>query len=162
MHDQDRIGSHGEFLFQSLISRMCYNRFFFHPMPMGEKHPTTDLVVELVEPSRIRSVFYVQVKATSRDYSGKGRHKRLKIHLNRSDVEKLKRYPGPTYVAGMDVINGRGYIGGIVPGLAGPIHGLPVLHPIICRNLRALWSEVDTYWNSYVRSIPMASTRFAI
>ena len=47
MSDQDRIGSHGEFLFQSLISRMCYERFFFHPIPVGEKHPTTDMIVEL-------------------------------------------------------------------------------------------------------------------
>ena len=92
MSDQNRIGIHGEFLFQSLITRMCYGRFFFHPMPMGEKHPTTDMVVELLEPVRVRSLFYVQVKSTSRGYTGTGSHRRLAVRLTRSDVEKLKKY----------------------------------------------------------------------
>ena len=141
---------------------MCYNRFFFHPVHMGEKHPTTDMIVELFDPANIRSVFYVQVKSTTMGYSGTGASRRLVVRITQADVEKLKKYPGPAYVAGMDVASRRGYIAAIVSGLTGAIGGLPTRHPIDCRTIRALWAEVDAYWNSPTRPIPMAHSRFII
>lgn len=162
MYYHNRIGSHGEFLFQALITRICYNRFFFHPVHLGEKHPTIDFRVELFDPENVQSHFYVQVKSTTHGYIGKGDDRKLEIQLKRSEVEKLRRYPGPTYVAGMDIVGRRGYIVGIVAGLNGAINGLPARHPIDCRTIRTLWAEVDAYWNSNARAIPMAHSRFTI
>jgi len=162
MRDHDHIGSAGELFFQAWISRRCYNRFFFRPIPMGEKHPTTDILVELVEPTRIQSVFYVQVKSTTLGYSGGGASRKLKVNVSREDIANLKQYPGPTYVAGIDVKKRRGYIAAIVSGMTGAVNGLPTYHTIDCPTIRALWAEVDAYWSSISRPIPMASSRFAI
>ncbi len=57
MTPNDRIGNHGEFVFQVLISRMCRRKFYFHPIPMGEKHPAVDMMVELHDTTKIRSFF---------------------------------------------------------------------------------------------------------
>jgi fructose-1-phosphate kinase PfkB-like protein len=39
---------------------------------MGEKHPTADMTVELLDPTGVRSLFYVQVKSTTLGYAGIG------------------------------------------------------------------------------------------
>src|SRR5690349_7052162 len=109
MSDRDRIGNHGEFLFQALITRRCYNRFFFHPIHMGEKHPTTDMVIELFDPTGVRAFLYASVKSTTMGYTGSCAERKLNVSVTESDVEALKQYPGPTYLAGMDVVEGRGY-----------------------------------------------------
>lgn len=162
MASRDRIGNHGEFVFQALISRRCRKRFYFHPIHMGEKHPTTDMVVELVNAPGILSVFYVQVKATSLGYTGTGNDERLRVEIGAEDIERLKRFPGPTYVAGIDIRIGRGYLAGIVSNRDGGIHGLPTHHPIDCQRIPRLWTEVEAYWNANPRPIPMTSTVFGI
>ncbi len=157
-----RIGTHGEFVFQALISRRCGRKFYFHPIHMGEKHPTADMVVELLDPTNVQSLFYVQVKSSTLGCSGTGAAEKLKVDISREDIEKLKGYPGPTYIAGIDIFRGRGYLAGVDSGLNKAINGLRTCHPIDCRNIRRLWTEVDAYWNSPQRSIPLASTKFAI
>jgi hypothetical protein len=140
---------------------MCYNRFFFHPVHMGEKHKTTDIFVELIDSTYVQSIFYIQVKSTTRGYTGAGTNRRLNVDVPQAEVEMLKKYPGPSYIVGIDIRGGRGYIIGVVAGLSGAISGLPTLHPINCRTIRSLWNEVDTYWNSTLRSMPMVRTRFS-
>ncbi|WP_435009973.1 DUF4365 domain-containing protein [Tundrisphaera lichenicola] len=162
MSSSDRIGIHGEFLFQAMISRRCNRKFYFHPIFMGEKHPTTDLTVELLDTTGVQSLFYVQVKSTTQGYKGSGSDKKLIVDVSRKDVERLKSYPGPTYLAGIDIIQGRGYLAGISADLTGPLDGLPTHHPIDCRNIRTLWAEVDSYWNISPRPIPLIVTKFAI
>jgi len=75
---------------------------------------------------------------------------------------ELKQYPGPTYVAGIDVDKRRGYIAAIVAGLTGAVNGLPTYYAINCVTISALWAEVDAYWNLSCRPIPMVSSRFTI
>jgi len=159
---QDRIGAHGEFVFQALVTRMCYRRFYFHAVPLGEKHPTADMLVELVNPTGIQTVMFVQVKATARGYAGIGPSRRLEVDVTEADIQNLKRYPGPTYLSGIDILSGRGYIGAVVDTLTGPLRGLPVRHPLNCRTLRSLWKEADAYWNLTVRPIPMVASAFLI
>jgi hypothetical protein len=162
MTSNDRIGNHGEFVFQALISRRCRRKFYFHPVHMGEKHPTTDMVVELLDATGIPSLFYVQVKSTSLGYTGAAPDEKLRVAVTATDIERLKKFPGPTYLAGIDIAFGRGFLAGIISSMDGGIDGLPTRHPIDCRNIRRLWREVDAYWNSNSRSIPMESTSFWI
>jgi len=157
---QDRIGSHGEFVFQALISRRCGRKFYFHPIFMGEKHPTTDMTVELLDPTRIRSLFYVQVKSTTLGYNGLETGRKLRVDITADDIENLKCYPGPTDLVGIDADKDRGFLVGVTSTVYGPINGLSTRHPLNCRNIRALWAEVDAYWNSASRPIPMATTAF--
>ena len=162
MTESDRIGSHGEFVFQALIGRMCRKKFYFHPIHMGEKHPIIDMVVELHDPTNVQSMFYVQVKSTTLGYTGTGIDERLRVEISSSDIEQLKKSPGPTYIAGIDIKSGRGYLAGIVSTMDGGISGLPTRHPIDCTHIRRLWTEVDTYWNTDPRPMPMTSTIFGI
>jgi hypothetical protein len=162
MNVQDRVGFHGELLFQTLISRSCYGRSYFHPIFMGDKHPATDVMVKLVDPSGIEGFFFVQVKATRSGYTGAGAGRKLDVVVSPSDVDRLKRHPAPAYVAGIDVLGMKGYIGGITASTTGGIHGLPTRHPINCTLLRRLWDEVDGYWQMAPRPIPMVSTAFPI
>jgi hypothetical protein len=158
----DRIGNHGELVFQTLISRSCRGRFYFRPIHMGEKHPSTDIVVELFDPTDLRSVFFIQVKSTTLGYTGKGSDEKLRVKISASDIELLKKAPGPAYVAGIDINRGRGYLSGIVSSTEGAINGLPTRHPIICQSIRKLWTEVDAHWSTEPRSLPMTSTVFGI
>jgi hypothetical protein len=162
MTSSDRIGNHGEFVFQALISRRCRDRFYFHPVHLGEKHPTIDMVVELLDPTNVKSLFYVQIKSTALGYTGSGSSERLRVTITSEDIERLKAFPGPSYIAGIDIVKGRGFLVGIVTSLNGPLNGLPTIHRLDCRNFRTLWNEVDAYWNFSDRLIPMASTRFRL
>jgi hypothetical protein len=162
MTSNDRIGNHGEFVFQALISRRCRSRFYFHPIHLGEKHPITDMVVELLDTTGIHAMFYVQVKSTSLGYTGIAPDEMLRIEVSSTDIERLKKYPVPTYVAGIDIVNGRGFLGGIVESTYGGINGLPTRHPINCKNIGRLWEEVNAYWNGDSRPIPMNFTAFGI
>jgi hypothetical protein len=162
MKSNDLIGSHGEFVFQALISQRCRKRFYFHPIHLGEKHATTDMKVELINPHGIRSCFYVQVKSTTRGYAGNGIDEKLNVAVKASDIQKLKQSPGPTYIAGIDIESGRGYLAGIVSSRSGAINGLPTRHPIDCHLIPMLWTEVEAYWNANPRHIPMISSAFEI
>jgi hypothetical protein len=129
---------------------------------MGEKHPTTDMVVELIDTANIRSVFHVQIKSTTLGYTGSGSNEKPRVEISASDVELLKRSPGPAYIAGIDIKRRRGYLAGVVSSTHGAINGLPTRYPINCHHIRRLWTEVDTYWNANPRPIPMNSTVFGI
>ena len=129
---------------------------------MGEKYPPTDMVVELLNTRGIRSSFYVQVKSTTRGYAGIGIDERLRVKIGAGDVERLKKLPGPAYIAGIDIESGRGYLGGIVSSLEGVINGLTTRHPIDCHLIPRLWTKVDAFWNTNPRQLPMASTAFGI
>ena len=94
MQEHDQIGSHGEFVFQALISRRCRGRFYFHPLHMGEKHPTADMLVEALDCPGIQANFYVQVKSTTKGYSGAGVLEKLNVSVGRAD---LRGYPGCNY-----------------------------------------------------------------
>ncbi len=162
MTSSDRIGNHGEFVFQALISRKCRRRFYFHPIHLGEKHRGVDMVVELLDASNIQAVFYIQVKSTTLGYTGTGNDERLRVEISSADIERLKTFPGPTYIAGIDIESGRGYLWGVVSGMDGAINGLPTRHPIDCHRIRRLWIEVDAYWNHEPRPIPLNMTYFSI
>jgi hypothetical protein len=127
MTPSDRIGNHGEFVFQALISRRCRKKFYFHPVHMGEKHPTVDMVVELLDTTNVQSLFYVQIKSTALGYTGVGSSEKLRVAVTSEDIERLKTFPGPSYIAGIDIVKGRGFLLGIIASLNGPFNGLPTI-----------------------------------
>jgi hypothetical protein len=50
MNEKDYIGRRGESLFSVLIGKWCDGRPWFLESFLGDKHPATDFLVELVEP----------------------------------------------------------------------------------------------------------------
>jgi hypothetical protein len=105
----DLIGRRGEAIFAYLIGDRCFGRFWFSPDFLGDKAEALDHRVTLVEPSTFGASLYVQVKSTTRGYSGKGPRKRLKVRISKTNVGKLKMVPGPTYIAAIDIDAKVGY-----------------------------------------------------
>jgi len=52
---KDQIGKRGESLFTAMITRPCYNRMWFMDTFMGDKYPTIDFYVDLIDPTAERA-----------------------------------------------------------------------------------------------------------
>jgi hypothetical protein len=100
---RDYIGKRGEAIFRVLITEWCDGKPWFDDNFLGEKQPTKDFIVNLIEPKSGDAVFYAQVKATNGKYVGKGRARRLKVSLSKEDTAKLKKAPGPAFLVGIDI-----------------------------------------------------------
>jgi hypothetical protein len=83
------------------LTQVCPGRSepYFHPIFLGDKHSTFDYLVELVG---AEAYFFAQVKSTRQGYrQGKGT-KRLRVNVDREEVERMAASPIPAYVVGID------------------------------------------------------------
>ncbi len=162
MTKQDQIGHRGENLFTVMITRRCENRMWFFEVMLGEKYPTIDFHVDLLEPTTEKAYCFVQVKATAKGYSGMGAGRKLNVRVSKKDVQRLRKIPAPTYVVGIDVTPamGQGYIIAIDRNVTTAVTGLPTRHPLDCRAIKKLWKEVDAYWKA--RDMLMAKSMFSL
>lgn len=116
---------------------------FFRPRFLGEKSPARDFIVEVVE-AAADYYFFVQVKATRKGYTKRGR--RLKVGVSMEDVSRLSRMSAPAYLVGVDEPNDLAYILAILPSTTGPIASMPTNFPLDCTHLPRLHREVVDYW----------------
>jgi hypothetical protein len=155
----DYVGERGEILFASLITKWCYGKPWFAEVTfLGAKAEARDFSVSLIEPTSGIATLYVQVKATTRGYSGTGSKKKLKVKVEKKDVEKLKTVPGPAFVVGIDIKNEAGFILGITHK-SKSISGVPVSNKLNCRAIKKLWHEVNAYWQ--VRDMTSTASQFS-
>lgn len=70
-------------------------RPIFRPRFLGDKYPTFDYIVEVVDPPAC--FFFVQVKATTKGYT-EHRPYRLKVQVSQDDIDRMVAYPAPTRV----------------------------------------------------------------
>ena len=159
MNLNDLKGERGENIFTVLITKWCSGHPFFTDSFLGEKHETTDFLVELINPTCGHGHFYVQVKATTANYSGTGPSRKLDVQVTKDDVEKLKQIHAPCYVVGVDIENVRGYITAITQQNIVGISGILTRNSLTCANLKKLWKEVDDYWTA--KSMLSASSKFS-
>jgi len=146
MNIQDYVGKRGERIFSVLITRWCDGTPWFDDVFLGEKQPTKDFIVNLIEPTSGDACFYVQVKATRRGYVGTGADRKLIVRVSKKDVQKLRKAPGPAFVVGIDIDAERGFIVSINDSTKGGLNGISVRHPLNCHTIKKLWKEVDDYW----------------
>lgn len=145
MSVRDLIGKRGESIVSERLLDFCGNDWpYFDPHPLGEKCPTFDYLVELVNAGDSAPYFLAQVKATKKGYS-KGKA-RLKVGVAAADVRTMVRCPIPTYLIGVDEPAGRAYIVSVHGRRSGPISSVPTRYPLDCANLRKLWDEVKAHW----------------
>jgi hypothetical protein len=156
---KDFIGKRGESIFTVLITKRCDGRPWFTYTFLGDKHDTTDFMVELIKPTAGHAQFYVQVKSTGSYYKGRGANRQLDVTVSKKDVENLKQIHAPVYVVGIDIDRVCGYIVAVTQASVGGIHGIPVRHSLNCRTLRGLWKEVDNYWKT--KTILAQESRFS-
>jgi len=146
MNEKDFIGKRGETIFAFLIGKKCNGRFWFHCDFLGDKAETKDFVVYLIKPACTEATFFVQVKATSKGYTGKGKSRKLKANVSKKDVKKLQGVTGPAYIVGIDVETEEGYLVAVTKKSRSHYSGIPCKHKIDCALIEKLWKDIEAYW----------------
>jgi hypothetical protein len=152
---KDDIGDRGQHLLFLLLTDLCGRGVpYFRPRFLGEKFPTFDFIVEVVDHPAY--FFFVQVKATSQGYNKEAN--RLKVQLGQTDVDRMVACPAPTYLIGIDVNQfGVGYLLSINEPRANVV-SLTTKFKIDCLVLKNLQDEVIEYWKS--RDMVLKNSRF--
>jgi hypothetical protein len=146
MATRDLIGKRGEAIVTTRLMDFCGNPDpFFDVHPLGEKCPTFDYLVELVNSGESVPYFLMQVKSTQQGFTR--RERRLIIQVAEDDVGRMVRCPFPTYVVGVDEPNDRAYIVSVHGNMGGAISSIPAKYPLTPRNLQKLWIEVKAHWS---------------
>lgn len=141
----DRIGKRGEAIVIARLMDFCGNPDpYFDVHPLGEKCPTFDYLVELLNVGNSVPYFLAQVKSTRKGFTKTER--RLLVQVDAEDVRRMVRCPFPTYLLGVDEPNEKAYGVSMHGDLNGSIASVPSRYPLNPRNLRRLWEEVADYW----------------
>jgi hypothetical protein len=142
---RDDIGSRGEAICFVLLTQFCGRpRPYFRPHFLGEKFPTLDYMVELVDGDHQSGFFFIQVRATREGYTGKGR---LKVKVSKDDLNRMAEYPAPVYVIGIDEVGEAGFLLSAHESSRTTLSSMPTDYPLNCENLKRLWEEVKSYWD---------------
>src|SRR5260370_15837485 len=92
MSGRDLIGKRGEAIAVTSLLDFCGKPLpYFDPHPLGEKCPTFDFLVELVDAGKTRPYFLTQVKATKKGTT-KGTLQ-LKVEMKTKDIQMMIRCP---------------------------------------------------------------------
>lgn len=145
MTARDWIGKRGEAIVTTQLMDFCGNSDpYFDVRPLGEKCPTFDYLVELINAGDSVPYFLAQVKATRKGFTKKER--RLLVQVEEEDVGRMVRCPFPTYLIGVDEPNDRAYVVAVQGSISGPIASMPSRYPLTPRNFHRLWEEVTAHW----------------
>ncbi len=152
---QDDIGDRGQNLLVLLLTDLCGRDVpFFRPRYLGDKYPTFDFIVEVVDDPAY--FFFAQVKATTQGYT-KEEH-RLLVQLGQADVDKMVGCPAPTYLVGIDATAiGVGYLLSVNEPRA-HVASLTTKFRIDGSVLAGLRDEVIGYWKG--RDMVLKGSRF--
>jgi hypothetical protein len=152
---REDIGERGQWLFSLLITDLCgRDDPFFRPRFLGDKYPTFDYIIEVVD--RPWYFFFVQVKGTTMGYTAE--ENRLRVQVTQDDIDRMIAYPAPTYVVGIDV-NAIGV--GFLLSVNEPrnnVASLTTRFRIDCGVLEQLRDEVIDFWSS--RDMTLTGSRF--
>lgn len=151
---KDDIGERGQAIFIVLITELCGRMEpFFRPRFLGDKFPTFDFVVELVDfPAYY---FFVQVKTTTQGFTKDPA--RLKVQVSKQDVNRMAAFSAPTYFVGIDEPNGSGYLLSVNEPRE-RVASLITDFKIDCAVLEQLAEEVRAFWA--VRDMMLTDSKF--
>jgi hypothetical protein len=140
------------------MTQICLGRNepYFRPWFLGDKFPTFDYLVELVGSEA--HFFFVQVKATRQGYRAGRSTRRLRVNVDREDVQRMIASPVPAYIVGIDEPQEVGYLLSMNESRRTGLGGLPARHVLDCDNLLRLWQEVQNFWAS--RDMVLAGSHF--
>ena len=144
----DDLGERGQKMCYLLMTAICpgRNEPLFRPCFLGDKFRTFDYLVEL--DGSEAHYFFVQVKTTRRGYRrGKG-GRRLRVNVDKEDVQRMAACPIPAYLVGIDEPQGLGYLLSMNELRQAGLGGLPARHRLNPDNLQRLWDEVHNFWAS--------------
>lgn len=101
MATRDLIGKRGEAIAIARLMDFCGNpEPYFDVHPLGEKCPTFDYLVELINAGQSVPYFLAQVKSTQQGFTKNNR--RLQVQVSADDIRRMVLCPLPTYLIGID------------------------------------------------------------
>ena len=152
---REDIGERGQWLFCTILTELCgRNDPFFRPRFLGDKYPTFDYIVEVVDNPAY--FFFVQVKATTQGYTAQ--EHRLKVQVDQEDSNRMVACPAPAYVVGMDITApGQGFLLSVNEP-RDQVASLTTRFRIDGALLAQLRDEVVGFWSS--RDMVLAGSRF--
>jgi hypothetical protein len=144
----DFIGGRGEAIAFARLARVCRTDAdlpYFWPHYLGEKCPTFDFLVELLDAGESTPFFFVQVKATRKAYT-RGQKPRLRVEVSEKDVRRMVAYPAPTYVVGVHEDEERAFLVSVHGDMRDAISSITTGHELTRETLKGLWDEVRAFW----------------
>lgn len=152
---QDAIGQHGEKIFEVIMQRFDGGRPpRFRPCHLGAKWPAADFLVELEGVADTTPFFFVQVKSTRQGFTQQDR--RLRVSVEQETIERLARYPAPTYIAGIDQPSETGFLLAVTGATRTRLPSLPTDFPLDATTRSRLYDEVRAFWQTRA-SVPTPS-----
>jgi len=150
MGNSDAIGSRGEAIAYARLTKFCRadDVPYFVPHYLGEKCRTFDYLVELVDAGESTPFFFVQVKATRKEFTKKQVPPRLAVGVSEKDIRRMVAYPAPTYVVGVHEGEERAFVVSVHEGMSAAIPSITTGHELTCDTLKRLWEEVRNFWQA--------------
>lgn len=150
MGPADFIGGRGEAIASAHLSRVCREGDlpYFWPHFLGEKCETFDFLVELVDAGEKTPFFFVQVKATRKEYTRSQTPPRLRVEVAEKDVRRMSSFPAPTYVVGVHEEDERAFVVSVHGDMRDTIPSLTTGHELTADTLKRLWDEVREFWQA--------------
>jgi hypothetical protein len=145
----DYIGGRGEAIAFARLVRICRTDTdlpYFWPHYLGDKCPTFDFLVELVDAEERTPFFFVQVKTTRKAFTRKQTPPRLRVEVSEQDIRRMVHYPAPTYVLGVHEVEERAFLISVHGTMSEAIPSMTTAHELTCETLRQLWHEVRAFW----------------
>jgi hypothetical protein len=146
----DFIGGRGQAIAYAHLSRVCREGDlpYFWPHFLGEKCETFDFLVELVDAGDKTPFFFVQVKATRKDYTRSQTPPRLRVEVAEKDVRRMCSFPAPTYVVGVHEEDERAFVVSVHGDMREAIPSITTGHELTNESLKRLWDEVREFWQA--------------
>lgn len=119
--------------------------FLFDPTFLGDKFPTVDFYVALLD-FPLKAFFFVSVKTTTQGYSPKG--DKLMIRIEKEEIAELLKFNIPVYIFGIDEVSEKGFFiatSGMDINLN--VNGITAKYPVTAPNLELIYDEVANYWH---------------
>src|SRR5439155_25848216 len=90
--------------------------------------------------------FFVQVKATRKEFTRSHTPPRLRVEVSKKDVRRMVAYPAPTYVVGVHEDEERAFLISVHGAMSEAIPSITTAHELTSETLRRLWEEVRAFW----------------
>ena len=117
------------------------------PTFLGDKFPTVDFYVHLLNYNTKKAFFFASVKTTTLGYTAN--NTKLRITVNKAELAELIKYSVPIYLFGIDENEENGYfVCANHLDTTKNLNGISTRFPMNSINIDLLWKEVANYWNN--------------
>jgi hypothetical protein len=145
----DQTGRLAELIAANDLSRPVrgrYQRPLFRATALGDKYPTVDFIVDLLDRDDLSlGFFFVQVKGTRSAPSGA----RLSIEVPLDRFNRLVRIPAPTYLIGVDVFTETSYLQTAHRPRRAALSSITKAYPLRNEAVKIeLYREVVAFWRA--------------